>query len=99
MKMMNFMEVASKSTTNAFRQLKAEGSNFFTPSRQFDVTISMAIGCGESGYHVAWKFNSTLVLYFAQQMSLSSQDWAMGQPHNPAIVPYIGMTHMYLKLH
>jgi hypothetical protein len=62
------------------------------PGSTFDVTVTMAVGGGELGYYIAHKLNSSLVLYFAQQLSLSTQTLAMGQPHNPAYIPLMGMT-------
>ena len=45
----------------------------------------------EAGYYLARrKFNATLISYFAQQNSFTFQDWAIGQPHNPAYVPVMG---------
>lgn len=62
--------------------------------RKFDAVIAMAVGNGEPGYYVARRiFNSSLVLYFAQQGSILNQDWALGIPHNPAILPSIGMSY------
>ena len=66
--------------------------NFFKSNTKYDVTLVLTVGGNEPGYYVAQRFNSSLVLYFAQQMALLNQDYAMGQPHNPAIIPCFGMT-------
>lgn len=79
-------EVANSSLSHLIQHEK-----FFEENTTFDITIAMAVGFSETSYYVAWKFNSTLALYFAQQMALSTQSWALGQPHNPAYIPMIGM--------
>ncbi len=58
--------------------------------RKFDVTVVMAIA-GEITHYVPYRLNSTMVTFFAQQNSLSFQDWSVGQPHNPAYMTFIGM--------
>jgi hypothetical protein len=63
------------------------------PGAKFDVTLTMAMGGGELGYYIAHRLNSSLVLYFAQQMSVSTQNHALGQPHNPSYIPFIGRTY------
>ena len=42
----------------------------------------------ELGYYIARrKFNASMIVYFAQQSSLPSQNWAVGSPWHPAYMP------------
>ena len=85
-----FVEAGLSLLNETFIFLKQQ--NFFKSNTKYDVTLVLTVGGNEPGYYVAQRFNSSLVLYFAQQMSLLNQDYAMGQPHNPAIIPCFGMT-------
>lgn len=71
-----------------FDELKSK-HDFFN-GQQFDITLVYGFLTNEVGYFVSRKFNSTLVLYSALQSSSITTDWAMGQPHNPAVLPSVG---------
>ena len=90
MKISKFLPAAEKLHVKTFDMLKS--LNFFKKYDKFDITVAMAVGGNEPTYYVAKKLNSTLALYFTQQVSILNQDWAMGQPHNPAIQPLLGET-------
>ena len=47
----------------------------------------MSVFGSESGYYLATKFNSTVVLFSTGQVSIPWMDHAMGQPHNPSFMP------------
>lgn len=85
--MFSFRNMSTDMTHYTMNYLKE--TKFF--QRKYDITVAMAVA-SEASYYVAWKVNSTLALYFAQQGSLYSQNWAMGQSNNPALYPWIGMT-------
>ena len=75
-----------------FHELKTK-HNFFEKYDKFDVTIVYGFLTNEIGYYIAHRFNSSLVLYSAQQSSTITIDYAMGQPHNPAYLPSNGLTY------
>ena len=55
---------------------------------KFDVVIvSLVLLGNEAGYYLAHRHRATLVLYASLQQSLPVMNTALGQPHNPSIVP------------
>ncbi len=55
----------------------------------FDVVLVSSFFCSEAGYYLAKRSDAALALYFTGQVSLSFMDWAVGQPHNPAYLPFL----------
>ena len=49
--------------------------------------IVSSVFSNEAGYYLAHHLGAQLVLYFTGQTSLPWIDDAMGQPHNPALLP------------
>ncbi len=58
-------------------------------AKGFDVVLVSPFIASEAGYYLAQKTNAALVLYFTAQTSLSPIDWAVGQPHNSAFLPFV----------
>ena len=85
--MLPFMSGFFPAWSNVFQELK--DLKFFE-TNEFDLVFCFAMLTGEISYYVAHKFNATLGLYSGIQTSLITTDWAMGQPHNPAILPMMG---------
>ena len=54
----------------------------------FDIVIVSPFIASEAGYYVAERTKAHLVLYATTQVSFSFMNWAMGQPHNPAYMPF-----------
>ncbi len=54
----------------------------------FDVVIVNSFFCSEAGYYLAQRGDAALVLYLSGQVSISNLDWAVGQPHNTAYLPF-----------
>ena len=54
--------------------------------KKFDVVVVGIFG-SETGYYLAQKFDSPIVLYSTGQVSIPWLDNAMGQPHNPSYMP------------
>ena len=54
--------------------------------KKFDVVVVGIFG-SETGYYLAQKFDSPIVLYSTGQVSIPWLDNAMGQPHNPSFMP------------
>lgn len=55
----------------------------------FDVTIVLPFLANEVGFFLAHRFKSAQVQYFTGQVSASTMDFSMGQPHNPAYLPFL----------
>ncbi len=51
------------------------------------VVTSLHMMGNEASYYLAHRSNATLVLFTSVQQSLPTMNWAIGQPHNPAIIP------------
>ncbi len=54
----------------------------------FDVVLVSSFFCSEAGFYLAKRSDAALALYFSGQVSLSLMDWAVGQPHNAAYLPF-----------
>ena len=77
-----------------FDELKQK-HDFFKPGQKFDIVVIYAMLTNEIGYYLAHRFDSTLILYSAVQASTINIDWALGQPHNPAVLPFIGAPYKH----
>ncbi len=56
--------------------------------KSFDVVLVSPFIASEAGYHLAYRSGASLVSYFTGQVSISFLDWSLGQPHNPAYLPF-----------
>ena len=85
---LSFIKVAIDSNRNALEhpQLRKYINDKNT---KFDVTVVSPFLASESGYYLAHRFKSSLAIYFTGQASMSTIDYAMGQPHNPSYLPLI----------
>ena len=67
--------------------------------KTFDVCVVGVMG--DAGLYLARKFNASPVMYFSAQASMPYLNEAIGQPHNPAHVPFIftsfGTTMSFLQ--
>ena len=54
--------------------------------KKFDIVILNVLG-SETGYYLATKFKSSIVLYSTYSNSIPWLDSAIGQPHNPSFMP------------
>ncbi len=55
----------------------------------FDVVVVSPFIASEAGYYLAQRSEAALVLFWTHQTSLSVIDWAIGQPNNPAYLPFV----------
>ena len=56
---------------------------------KFDVVISSARMSNEMGYYLAHRSNASLILFSTHQQPFPGMNLGMGQPNNPAYVPFI----------
>ncbi len=55
---------------------------------KFDMVVtSLVLMSNELSYYLAYRSNASLVLYSSYQASMSTMNWALGQPNNPAVIP------------
>ncbi len=64
-------------------------------AKGFDVVIVSPFIASEAGYYLAEKTNADLVLFWTVQSSISVIDWAMGQPNNPAYMPFVFLDYYH----
>ena len=64
----------------------------FEDKEKADIVLTMPASGNEIAYFLAYKWNSTSVIWSPQQNPLSTYDYAIGQPHNPAYVGNIFTT-------
>merc|ERR1712150_191287 len=81
---MEFVEsqIAIQDETLSHPEVKA----LLKEKKEFDIVVVNAFGC-ETGYYLATKFKSSVVLFSTGQVSIPWIDAAMGQPHNPSFMP------------
>ena len=60
--------------------------------KKFDIVIGSAFG-SETGYYLALKFNSSMVLFGSYSSSIPWLDNAIGQPHIPSFMPTLNFEY------
>jgi len=73
-----------------FNELDTDFDLFNKEKFQFDMVICYAMLTNELGFIMSHHFDAQLVLYTTVQSSINYLDELVGQPHNPAILPFLG---------
>lgn len=82
-------------THSIYNELKHD-HKFFDQKVKYDAVVSYGfMPPNLLGYHIARKHNASMIMYSAVQVSALEYDLAMGQPHSPAVIPFMISTYRY----
>lgn len=85
----------SFNTHDLIRELSND-YNFFAENTKYDAVAAYGfIPTNQIGYYLSRRFNASLILYSPIQISPQDMNWALGQPHNPSIMPFFMSNFRY----
>lgn len=83
----NWATLAENLAVSVMNELSNLG---FLKHQEFDLVVAYGLATpNQIGYYLAKRWNATLVLYSAAQVSTIEYDAVFGQPHNTAILPFM----------